>query len=164
MGYWSETSGIVFWPYRSSHVSCLVSFPISFFVSRLQPAHDQTNKHTRCFPFPLSLRSFYVRVCSPSLDSLARSCPRSAIVEMEGGSSSASSFPKVRGGAGGGLFSLGAPAFSGGHSASTSGSSGSPSSRSEIMAMTPASENTLVSLNHLDIHGDIAGTPKGAVR
>ncbi|KAG6500020.1 transcription factor-like protein DPB [Zingiber officinale] len=82
---------------------------------------------------------------------------------MEGGSSSATSFPKARGGAGGCLFSLGAPAFSGGQSASTSGSAGSPSSRSEIAAMTAASENTLVSLNHLDIHGDDAGTPKGAV-
>ncbi|XP_039138489.1 transcription factor-like protein DPB [Dioscorea cayenensis subsp. rotundata] len=61
-----------------------------------------------------------------------------------------------------------ASALSGGHSASTSGSAGSPSSRSEPAALasaaatTPVSENTFVRLNHLDIHGDDAGSSQGA--
>ncbi|XP_065008254.1 transcription factor-like protein DPB isoform X2 [Musa acuminata AAA Group] len=63
----------------------------------------------------------------------------------------------------GGRSSLGAPAFSGGHSASTSGSAGSPSSRSEPTETNPASESALVRLNHLDIHGGDEGTPVGAV-
>ncbi|KAK6942774.1 E2F/DP family, winged-helix DNA-binding domain, partial [Dillenia turbinata] len=46
-----------------------------------------------------------------------------------------------------------------GQSVSTSGSVGSPSSRSEPVAVaTPASESTLLRLNHLDIHGDDAGS------
>ncbi|KAK9290699.1 hypothetical protein L1049_008873 [Liquidambar formosana] len=49
-----------------------------------------------------------------------------------------------------------------GQSVSTSGSVGSPSSRSEAAVATPASENTFLRLNHLDIHGDDAGSP-GAV-
>lgn len=59
--------------------------------------------------------------------------------------------------------SFGTPAFSGGQSASTSSSVGSPSSRIEPVATTPASENTLVRLNHLEIHGDDEGTPEVAV-
>lgn len=50
-----------------------------------------------------------------------------------------------------------------GQSVSTSGSAGSPSSRSEAAMATPASENTFLRLNHLDIHGDDAGSP-GAAR
>ncbi|GMI96601.1 hypothetical protein like AT5G03415 [Hibiscus trionum] len=49
-----------------------------------------------------------------------------------------------------------------GQSVSTSGSVGSPSSRSEQAMATPASENTFLRLNHLDIHGDDAGS-QGAV-
>lgn len=50
-----------------------------------------------------------------------------------------------------------------GQSVSTSGSVGSPSSRSEAaMAATPASDNTFLRLNHLDIHADDAGS-QGAV-
>ncbi|KAL6976210.1 hypothetical protein U1Q18_025001 [Sarracenia purpurea var. burkii] len=49
-----------------------------------------------------------------------------------------------------------------GQSVSTSGSVGSPSSRSEAAMATPASENTFFRLNHLDIHGDDAGSQGGA--
>uniref|UniRef100_A0A5B7AXU7 Putative transcription factor-like protein DPB n=1 Tax=Davidia involucrata TaxID=16924 RepID=A0A5B7AXU7_DAVIN len=49
-----------------------------------------------------------------------------------------------------------------GQSVSTSGSVGSPSSRSEAAMATPASENTFLRLNHLDIHVDDAGS-QGAV-
>ncbi|KAK4833819.1 hypothetical protein QYF36_011889 [Acer negundo] len=49
-----------------------------------------------------------------------------------------------------------------GQSVSTSGSVGSPSSRSEQAMATPASDNTFMRLNHLDIHGDDAGS-QGAV-
>ncbi|KAK6940473.1 Transcription factor DP, C-terminal [Dillenia turbinata] len=53
-----------------------------------------------------------------------------------------------------------------GQSVTTSGSFGSPSSRSELAAAaaaaTPASESTFLRLNHLDIHGDDAGS-QGAV-
>ncbi|XP_022743195.1 transcription factor-like protein DPB [Durio zibethinus] len=45
-----------------------------------------------------------------------------------------------------------------GQSVSTSGSVGSPSSRSEQAMATPASENTFLRLNHLDIHGDDSGS------
>ncbi|XP_039015691.1 transcription factor-like protein DPB isoform X2 [Hibiscus syriacus] len=45
-----------------------------------------------------------------------------------------------------------------GQSVSISGSVGSPSSRSELAMATPASENTFLRLNHLDIHGDDAGS------
>ncbi|XP_022767293.1 transcription factor-like protein DPB isoform X3 [Durio zibethinus] len=45
-----------------------------------------------------------------------------------------------------------------GQSVSTSGSVGSPSSRSEQAMATPGSENTFLRLNHLDIHGDDAGS------
>ncbi|XP_042476049.1 transcription factor-like protein DPB [Macadamia integrifolia] len=50
-----------------------------------------------------------------------------------------------------------------GQSVSTSGSAGSPSSRSEQAMATPISENTFVRLNHLDIHGDDAGSQGGVV-
>ncbi|XP_020208752.1 transcription factor-like protein DPB isoform X2 [Cajanus cajan] len=49
-----------------------------------------------------------------------------------------------------------------GQSMSTSRSVGSPSSRSEQTMATPASDNTFLRLNHLDIHGDDAGS-QGAV-
>ncbi|XP_022747853.1 transcription factor-like protein DPB [Durio zibethinus] len=45
-----------------------------------------------------------------------------------------------------------------GQSVSTSGSVGSPSSRSEQAMATPASENTFLRSNHLGIHGDDAGS------
>ncbi|XP_058109655.1 transcription factor-like protein DPB [Magnolia sinica] len=45
-----------------------------------------------------------------------------------------------------------------GQSISTSGSAGSPSSRSEPAITTPVSKNTFVRLNNLDIHGDDAGS------
>ncbi|XP_043701154.1 transcription factor-like protein DPB [Telopea speciosissima] len=50
-----------------------------------------------------------------------------------------------------------------GQSVSTSGSVGSPSSRSEAAMTTPISENTFIRLNHLDIHGDDAGSQGGVV-
>ncbi|KAK8649460.1 hypothetical protein V6N13_130189 [Hibiscus sabdariffa] len=50
-----------------------------------------------------------------------------------------------------------------GQSVSTSGSVGSPSSRTELAMATPATENnTFLRLNHLDIQGDDAGS-QGAV-
>ncbi|XP_061369369.1 transcription factor-like protein DPB isoform X2 [Gastrolobium bilobum] len=49
-----------------------------------------------------------------------------------------------------------------GQSMSTSRSVGSPSSRSEQTMATPSSDNTCLRLNHLDIHGDDAGS-QGAV-
>ncbi|KAH1267658.1 Transcription factor-like protein DPB [Glycine max] len=49
-----------------------------------------------------------------------------------------------------------------GQSMSTSRSLGSPSSRSEQTMATPASDSTFLRLNHLDIHGDDAGS-QGAV-
>ncbi|KAE8690032.1 Transcription factor-like protein DPB [Hibiscus syriacus] len=49
-----------------------------------------------------------------------------------------------------------------GQSVSTSGSVGSPSSRSEQALATPASDNTFLRMNHLDIHRDDAGS-QGAV-
>ncbi|KAG8372119.1 hypothetical protein BUALT_Bualt12G0033300 [Buddleja alternifolia] len=45
-----------------------------------------------------------------------------------------------------------------GQSMSTSGSVGSPSSRSETAMATPASDSTFVQLNNLDIQGDDAGS------
>lgn len=45
-----------------------------------------------------------------------------------------------------------------GQSMSTSRSLGSPSSRSEQTMATPASDSTFLRLNHLDIHGDDAGS------
>ncbi|OWM69689.1 hypothetical protein CDL15_Pgr025538 [Punica granatum] len=66
---------------------------------------------------------------------------------------------RVGGGGGGVTRSLG-PTFSG-QSVSTSGSIGSPSSRSELaqVATTPPSDSTFLRLNHLDIRGDDAGSP-----
>ncbi|KAI5561028.1 hypothetical protein BDE02_16G085500 [Populus trichocarpa] len=49
-----------------------------------------------------------------------------------------------------------------GQSVSTSGSVGSPSSRSEHAMATPASDNTFLRLNHLDIHADDAATQDAA--
>ncbi|KAK0585765.1 hypothetical protein LWI29_033780 [Acer saccharum] len=65
-----------------------------------------------------------------------------------------------RGGGGGATRSWGTTVS--GQSVSTSGSVGSPSSRSEQAMATPASDNTFMRLNHLDIHGDDAGS-QGAV-
>lgn len=45
-----------------------------------------------------------------------------------------------------------------GQSVSTSGSVGSPSSRSEAALATPASENTFLRLSHLEVPGDDAGS------
>ncbi|CAA6666558.1 unnamed protein product [Spirodela intermedia] len=59
--------------------------------------------------------------------------------------------------------SWGTPAASEGQSPSSSGSPGSPSSRSEAAVTTPASESTSIRLNHLDIHGDDAGSPQGTI-
>ncbi|KAI6698067.1 hypothetical protein NL676_018186 [Syzygium grande] len=61
-----------------------------------------------------------------------------------------------RSGGGGGSRSWGTTAS--GQSVSTSGSMGSPSSRSEQAMATPASESTFLRMNHLDIHGDDAGS------
>lgn len=49
-----------------------------------------------------------------------------------------------------------------GQSVSTSGSVGSPSSRSEAAIATPASESTFMRLNNLDIQGDDAGSQGAA--
>lgn len=67
--------------------------------------------------------------------------------------------PRGSGGGGGVTRSWG-PAASG-QSVSTSGSVGSPSSRSELgqVATTPPSDSTFLRLNHLDIRGDDAGSP-----
>ncbi|XP_068639961.1 transcription factor-like protein DPB isoform X1 [Aristolochia californica] len=62
---------------------------------------------------------------------------------------------------GGGSRSWGTATISG-QSISTSGSAGSPSSRSEAAMATPASDSTFLRLNHLDIQGDDAGS-QGAV-
>lgn len=67
-----------------------------------------------------------------------------------------------RGGAGGGGSRSWGTTISG-QSVSTSGSVGSPSSRSEQAMTTPVSESAFMRLNHLDIHGDDAVT-QGAVR
>lgn len=61
-----------------------------------------------------------------------------------------------RSGGGGGSRSWGTTVS--GQSVSTSGSMGSPSSRSEQAMATPASESTFLRINHLDIHGDDAGS------
>ncbi|KAD5508495.1 hypothetical protein R6Q59_030889 [Mikania micrantha] len=62
-----------------------------------------------------------------------------------------------RGGGGGSTRSWGTTASV--QSVSTSGSAGSPSYRSDVaMAATPASENTFLRLNHLDIHADDDGS------
>eukprot|EP00262_Sarcandra_glabra_P009980 TRINITY_DN24823_c0_g1_i1.p1 TRINITY_DN24823_c0_g1~~TRINITY_DN24823_c0_g1_i1.p1 ORF type:complete len:354 (+),score=53.35 TRINITY_DN24823_c0_g1_i1:178-1239(+) len=58
--------------------------------------------------------------------------------------------------------SWGTTTFSG-QSISTSGSAGSPSSRCDPPMATPASENTFIRLNHLDIHGDDDAGSQGAV-
>lgn len=62
-----------------------------------------------------------------------------------------------KGGGGGATRSLGTTVS--GQSMSTSGSVGSPSSRSEAAVATPASDTTFVRLNNLDIQGDDAGSP-----
>lgn len=59
-------------------------------------------------------------------------------------------------GGGGATRSLGTTVS--GQSISTSGSVGSPSSRSEAAAATPASDNQFSRLNNLDVQGDEAGS------
>ncbi|XP_078442559.1 transcription factor DP [Wolffia australiana] len=59
--------------------------------------------------------------------------------------------------------SWGTPAGSDAQSPSSSGSRGSPSSRSEAAVTTPASESTSMRLNHLDIHGDDVASPQGTI-
>ncbi|KAL0404815.1 UNVERIFIED_CONTAM: Transcription factor-like protein DPB [Sesamum radiatum] len=61
-----------------------------------------------------------------------------------------------KGGGGGATRSWGTTIS--GQSMSTSGSMGSPSSRSEAAMATPASDSTFVRLNNLDIQGDDAGS------
>ncbi|XP_048236285.1 transcription factor-like protein DPB isoform X2 [Ricinus communis] len=63
---------------------------------------------------------------------------------------------------GGAARSWGNTTVSGGQSVSTSGSVGSPSSRSEQAMATPASDSTFLRLNHLDIHADDAATQDAA--
>ncbi|GFP80811.1 transcription factor-like protein dpb [Phtheirospermum japonicum] len=65
-----------------------------------------------------------------------------------------------KGGGGGATRSWG-PTVSG-QSMSTSGSVGSPSSRSEAAMATPASDSTFIRLNNLDIQGDDAGSQEPA--
>lgn len=79
----------------------------------------------------------------------------------ENGDRGSGNFPKVVAGS---RSSWSTPAFSGGQSASTSGSGGSPSSRSEQAATgTPASESTFVRrIKHLEVNGDEAGSSQGA--
>lgn len=55
----------------------------------------------------------------------------------------------------------GTPAFSSGHSPSSSISPDSPSRSEQPAAATPASENTFIHLNHIDRHGDDAASPQG---
>ncbi|KAG6771862.1 hypothetical protein POTOM_023255 [Populus tomentosa] len=64
-----------------------------------------------------------------------------------------------RGGGGGGATT---GSWVSGQSVSTSGSVGSPSSRSEHAMATPASDSTFLRLNHLDIHADDAATQDAA--
>ncbi|KAL8216931.1 hypothetical protein R6Q57_023768 [Mikania cordata] len=72
---------------------------------------------------------------------------------MENVVGNANTFPVgSRGGAGGSTRSWGTTAS--GQSVSTSGSAGSPAA----MAATPASENSFLRLNHLEIHADDAGS------
>ncbi|KAJ6871095.1 hypothetical protein NC652_036691 [Populus alba x Populus x berolinensis] len=66
----------------------------------------------------------------------------------------------TRGGGGGGGATTGS--WVSGQSVSTSGSVGSPSSRSEHAMATPASDTTFLRLNHLDIHADDAATQDAA--
>lgn len=51
---------------------------------------------------------------------------------------------------------------SGGQSLSTSGSVGSPSSRSEVAIATTASDSAIMQMNSLDIQGDDAGSQGAA--
>ncbi|KAG6479377.1 hypothetical protein ZIOFF_062840 [Zingiber officinale] len=113
------------------------------FISSLRPAHDQASNRV---PFPSLLHCDLSRL---GFIYFRRSAY--AISEMNDGSKSTA------------RASFGTPAFSGGQSASTSSSVGSPSSRIEPVATTPASENTLVRLNHLEIQRDDVGTPEVAV-
>ncbi|KAI3444333.1 hypothetical protein Pfo_000998 [Paulownia fortunei] len=62
-----------------------------------------------------------------------------------------------KGGGGGGATRSWGTTISG-QSVSTSGSVGSPSSRSEAAMATPASDSTFIRLNNLDIQGDDAGS------
>lgn len=72
----------------------------------------------------------------------------------------------TRGGAGNGVGGVGATRSWGttfsGQSLSTSGSVGSPSTRSEVAMMIPASEITFADLNNLDVRGDDVGSQGAA--
>ncbi|CAI0407696.1 unnamed protein product [Linum tenue] len=76
---------------------------------------------------------------------------------QEEGDKTLSAATPAAGGGGGAVASR-----AGGQSVSTSGSVGSPSSRSEQAIATPASDNTYLRLNHLDIHADDAATQDAA--
>lgn len=73
-----------------------------------------------------------------------------------GGKKSPLTLSRGGGGGGGATRSLGTTVS--GQSMSTSGSVGSPSSRSEAAAATPASDNQFSRLNNLDVQGDEAGS------
>ncbi|XP_022872127.1 transcription factor-like protein DPB isoform X2 [Olea europaea var. sylvestris] len=75
---------------------------------------------------------------------------------QEDGGKNPSGISRGIGGGGGAAKSWGTTGS--GQSVSTSGSVGSPSSRSETAAATPASDNTFLRLNNLDIQGDDAGS------
>ncbi|CAA0837415.1 Transcription factor-like protein DPB [Striga hermonthica] len=80
-----------------------------------------------------------------------------SIINQEDGRKSPSTISR---GGGGATRSWG-PTISG-QSVSTSGSLGSPSSRSEAAMATPASDSTFVRLNNLEIQGDDAGSQEPA--
>ncbi|KAL9399084.1 hypothetical protein Peur_008045 [Populus x canadensis] len=79
---------------------------------------------------------------------------------LEDGDRHPSSASRRGGGGGGGGATTGS--WVSGQSVSTSGSVGSPSSRSEHAMATPASDSTFLRLNHLDIHADDAATQDAA--
>lgn len=76
---------------------------------------------------------------------------------QEDGNKNSSTVSKGSGGFGGATRSWGTT-VSGGQSMSTSGSVGSPSSRSEAAIATTASDSAIMRMNNLDIQGDDAGS------
>jgi len=81
---------------------------------------------------------------------------------LEDGDRHPSSASRRGGGGGGGGGGATTGSWVSGQSVSTSGSVGSPSSRSEHAMATPASDSTFLRLNHLDIHADDAATQDAA--
>ncbi|KAG8367827.1 hypothetical protein BUALT_Bualt16G0113100 [Buddleja alternifolia] len=79
---------------------------------------------------------------------------------QDDGDKNPSTITKGGGGGGGATRSWGTNVS--GQSISTSGSVGSPSSRSEAAMATPASDSTFLRLNKLDIQGDDAGSQETA--